>query len=84
MDLNLNTVKFVVRHGVSWCVGTTVIMLVKQNTHPDTKGKKAQTVVGGVAMALMIEEQVGAYTDKWIDVFADALDKKEDPVVVRY
>jgi hypothetical protein len=76
--MDLNTIKLATKTGVSWCVGTTVIMLIKQNTYPDSKSKKVQTSVGGVALALMIQEHVGEYTDRWIDSVAQAFEKPED------
>jgi hypothetical protein len=80
--MDRESVKFVTRNAVSWCVGATVSGLVAQNVAPKSKLHKAELVVGGAAMGLMLTEHVGSHTDRWVDAVYDAFARQEEPTVV--
>ena len=80
--MDRNQAKWIVRNVASWCVGGTVVSLIKQNVYHDKKTKKVETAIGGTVLGLMITDHVGAYTDRWVDAIADAFAKQEDPVVI--
>lgn len=86
--MDLATTKFIVRNVVSWCVGGTVISLVKQNVAPKSNLKKAEVAVGATALSMMIVDDIGKYTDTWIDGFAVAYNKaknnNEDPTFIHH
>lgn len=76
--MNIDQTKTVVRHVVSWCVGSTVISLINQNVYSEKKLRKAEHFVGATALSMMITDHVGSYTDKWIDDITSIVNKKED------
>lgn len=82
--MDRETTKFVVRNVVSFCVGGTVVAVVKQNTYPSSKFKKVEYAVGGTAIAMMVTDDIGRFTDKWVDSIFDFVQEKHDPVVIAH
>lgn len=80
--MDLDSTKFIVRTVASFCVGGTVTMLIKQNVIPETKFKKTELAIGTTTIGLMVSEQVGQHTDRWIDEIASMFETKRDPYVV--
>lgn len=81
--MNRNDVKFVVRNVVSFCVGGTVVAVIKENTFPQTRLKKTEIAVGSMALSLMMGEMIAPKTDAFVDAVYDFIDKKEDPHIIR-
>ena len=72
--------KFVAKNAVGFCAGITVeraLLGAGMLTEP-TKLSKAATVVGGVAIAMVVDDFIEEKVDKWCDQVADAIIECED------